>query len=171
MNSGYFALTMHILFSLLAPALLGLFHPFHISICEIEHDEDSKSLQITSRLFQDDFEIALAGESGQSSFFERTPEEEVNQVLSKFFNKHLQVSVDSKKMTPQYLGFEIEENVVWCYLEIKQVNSIKEISMQYSVLVDTFDDQINLAHIRYQGKVKSLKFQKNQLTGTAAFTN
>ena len=117
------------------------------------------------------FEMALAGEGGQSSFFEQASEPEVNRVLSRFFSEHLQVSVDSEKMSPEFLGFEIEENVVWCYLEIKQVNSIKEISMKYSVLVDTFDDQINLAHIRYQGKVKSLKFQKNQLTGTAAFTN
>jgi hypothetical protein len=65
----------------------------------------------------------------------------------------------------------VEDNVVWCYLEIEKVNGLKEISVQYSALVDTFDDQINLAHIRYRGDVKSLKFQKGQLTGTAEFAN
>ena len=158
---------MHVLLLL----LLLWVHPFHISICEIEHDKASKSLQITSRLFQDDFEAALMRQGNSDAFFQKTPPEEANKILNDFFTEHLQVSVDSKPLDHKLLGFEIEENVVWCYLEIEQVKSLKEISVKYSVLVDTFDDQINLAHIRYQGAVKSLKFQRNQLTGTAAFTN
>jgi hypothetical protein len=160
---------MQLLLQLLVPYLLGL-HPFHISICEIEHDRESQSLQITSRLFQDDFELALSDGKG-TAFFRQTPMDDAKQVLSKFFKEHLQVTVDSKRMEHRFLGYEVEDNVVWCYLEIEKVNGLKEISVQYSVLVDTFDDQINLAHIRYRGDVKSLKFQKGQLTGTAEFAN
>lgn len=156
---------------LLMACVIGYFHPFHISICEIEHDQESKSLQITSRLFQDDFELALARDGKPDAFFQRSPESEINQELKLFFETHLKVSVDSKSLDHQFLGFEIEDNVVWCYLEIEDVKSFNEISVQYSVLLDTFNDQINLAHVRYQGMVKSLKFQQNQLTGTAAFTN
>ena len=150
--------------------IFGLVHPFHISICEIEHDDESSTLQITSRLFQDDFESALNSDHGDG-FFKSTAQDETTKVLSKFFEQHLQVSVDSNPVKQEFLGFEIEDNVVWCYLEIQNVQSVKEITVKYSVLTDTFDDQINLAHIRYQGEVKSLRFSKSQLTGTAAFTN
>ncbi len=162
---------MHVILSLLVPVFLGWMHPFHISICEIEHDGDSNTLQITSRLFQDDFEVALLRNGYSDSFFEKTPHTEATEILREFFREQLQISVDSRTMDHSLLGFEIEENVVWCYLEIKEVTSLKEITVKYSVLVDTFNDQINLAHIRYEGKVKSLKFQKDQLLGTAAFTN
>jgi len=162
---------MQLLLQVLVLYILGILHPFHISICEIEHDGESKTLQITSRLFQDDFELALVDEGNRSAFFRETPEDEAKEVLKQFFQKHLVVTVDTRKMDHRFLGYEIEDNVVWCYLEIEKVNSLREISVQYSVLVDTFDDQINLAHIRYQGDVKSLKFQKDQLTGTTAFTD
>jgi hypothetical protein len=150
--------------------IFGLVHPFHISICEIEHDEASGTLQITSRLFQDDFESALHADHGDG-FFKSTAQDETTKVLSNFFEQHLQVSIDSNPVKQEFLGFEVEDNVVWCYLEIQNVRSVKEITVKYSVLTDTFDDQINLAHIRYQGAVKSLRFSKSQLSGTAAFTN
>ncbi len=149
----------------------GLLHPFHISICEINHNDKDSTLQITARVFQDDFEVALTALGTTDGFFTNTPEDEANRMVEEFFGEHLQVSVDSKPVEHQFLGFEIDNNVVWCYLEIQKIQSMKVISLKYSVLMDTFEDQINLAHIRYQGDVKSLRFHRDQLTGTAAFTN
>ncbi len=146
-------------------------HPFHLSICEIKYDIDSKSLQITTSLFQDDLEFALNQISGSSDYFKEVNEFRIREDLKKFFEAHLQVSIDDRSRTIQFLGFEIEKNVVWCYLEISEVTSIGEIVVKYTPLIDTFDNQINLAHIRYLGKVRSLKFQRKQLTGTAVFTN
>lgn len=151
--------------------LTSLTHPFHISICELAYDEESGSLQITSRIFQDDFEVALDHLTQSTGYFSQVGTDTAKKQLQLYFDEHLKVMVDQKPLKHKLLGFEIEENVVWCYLEIEQVNSIEEISVQYSVLIDTFNDQINLAHIKYQGKVKSLKFQRNQLLGTAAFAN
>ena len=149
----------------------NVLHPFHISICEIEHDEKSKSLQITSRIFQDDFEMALDKLNQSVGYFSQHDKQQVTRELQDYFNQHLQIYADSKTLNHQFIGYELEDNVVWCYLEIEGVESFDKISITYSVLLDTFNDQINLAHIRYSGKVKSLKFQKNQLSGTAAFTN
>lgn len=148
----------------------GCLHPFHLSICEIEHDTQSESLQITIRLFQDDFELALDKIGGPVGFFSETEEAEAKKILQQFFDSHLKITVDKKDMTHQLLGFELEDNVVWCYLEIVKVPLLQEVTVRNTVLLDTFDDQINLAHIRYQGHVKSLKFQGDQLAGTAAFT-
>ena len=87
--------------------ILGWVHPFHISICEIEHDDESSTLQITSRLFQDDFESALNSDNGDG-FFQSTSQDETTEVLTKFFEQHLQLSVDSNPLKQQFLGYEIE---------------------------------------------------------------
>jgi hypothetical protein len=151
--------------------LTSLTHPFHISICELAYDEESGSLQITSRIFQDDFEVALDHLTQINGYFSQVSAADAERQLQLYFDEHLKVIVDQKPLKHKLLGFEIEDNVVWCYLEIEQVDPIEEITVQYSVLINTFNDQINLAHIKCRGKVKSLKFQRNQLLGTAAFTN
>jgi len=162
---------INLLLVLLVSLLAGAVHPFHISICDIEHDQDTNSLQITTRIFQDDFELALKEMGETDGFFQETSQQHADEVLKEFFGKHLVIAVDSKKMAPNFLGYEIEENVVWSYLEIEQVPELHEVDLTYSALVDTFDDQINLVHIKYKGKIKSLKFQMDQLTGTATFAN
>jgi len=146
-------------------------HPFHLSICEIEHDAKSETLNITSRLFQDDLEVAFNKISGTTAYFSEVGEDKIKNNLQEFFQTNLQVKVNGNNLAHRFLGFEIEDNVVWCYLEITEVNSIGDITILYTPLIDTFEDQINLAHIRYQGKVRSLKFQKSQLSGTAEFNN
>ena len=145
-------------------------HPFHLSICELEYDPDSKSLQITSRLFQDDLEITLNQLRSVHNYFSEVDSSVIKEDLEAYFKKHLQISIDDHALSSQFLGFEIEDNVVWCYLEINKVTSIGEISIKYTPLIDIFDNQINLAHITYLGKVKSLKFQQGQLTGKAEFS-
>jgi len=146
-------------------------HPFHLSICEIEHDAKSETLNITSRLFQDDLEVALNEISGTSEYFSEVKEDKIKNDLQKFFRDNLQVIINGNTLTIRFLGFEIEENVVYCYLEITEIKSLGEITIQYTPLIDTFTDQINLAHIRYQGKVRSLKFLSSQLSGTTDFNN
>ncbi len=144
-------------------------HPFHLSICELKHDADSKSLQISSRLFLDDLEVALSHRRGAKNYFTEVGDSVIKEDLKKYFEEHLKVSINGHPRTSQFLGFEIEDNVVWCYLEINKVKSMQEVFLIYTPLIDTFDDQINLAHIRYQGKVRSLKFQRDQLSGKATF--
>ena len=165
------ALMIQVVLSAWLGLVIAVWHPFHISICEVEHNPESQSLQITSRIFQDDFEAALDKLSQSVGFFSQHSQQEATEKLQQYFNQHLKILINDKPVNHNLLGFELEDNVVWSYLEIKGVNNLDKISITYSVLIDTFNDQINLAHIRHAGKVKSLKFQKNQLSGTAAFTN
>jgi len=146
-----------------------LLHPFHLSICEFEYDVDQQNLKVTSRIFQDDLEVAFKNLNGKSDYFKHADEPQIKKDLESFFHKNLSVTIDKTPRAPQFVGYEIEDNVVWCYLEIPQLKSIGEISISYIALIDTFADQINLAHVRYRGKVKSLKFQQSQLSGTAVF--
>ena len=41
------------------PLFLSLFHPFHVSVCDVDFNEETKSIQLSQRIFLDDFEQAL----------------------------------------------------------------------------------------------------------------
>ncbi|WP_207428002.1 DUF6702 family protein [Pedobacter sp. SYSU D00535] len=43
----------------LITSIFALIHPFFVSVTEIRHNEKTKSLEISSKLFFDDFEHAL----------------------------------------------------------------------------------------------------------------
>ena len=68
-----------------------------------------------------------------------------------------------------FLGFEIEEGVVWCYMEVTKVRNLKQLDVQYSILFDTFDDQYNLLNLKKEGKIHSLRFSKSQPNGSLKF--
>lgn len=147
----------------------ALAHPFHLSICEIEYQPQSQSLQISCRIFLDDLEIALKKKNNVENYFESRSQPQVNKDLSVFIKDFFTIAVNGNERSAQYLGYEIEDNVVWCYLEINKVTSLQNIDIGYTILLDTFDDQINLAHVRYGEKVKSLRFQKGKTRGTISF--
>ncbi len=43
--------------------LLSLLHPFYVSVTEVRHNEKSRALEVSTRIFYDDLEEALASAS------------------------------------------------------------------------------------------------------------
>lgn len=153
-------------FSLL---LLTLSHPLHVSICDIEYQEDQKSLEISSRMFVDDLELSLSARFKVDNYFDKRDKSLIDNDLKEFLAEKLKLQINGKPVDLNYLGYEIENDVLWCYLEVSKVKSIKNIDLEYTVLLDTFDDQFNLVHVRYQGTTKSLRFLKGHPKGSLEF--
>ena len=42
----------------------SVFHPFHVSVSDIKYKEDQKAIQISTRIFLDDLELALRAFTG-----------------------------------------------------------------------------------------------------------
>ena len=53
---------------------------------------------------------------------------------------------------------------MYCYIEVKGVKKIKEIEITNTIMMSKFDDQVNLVHVNYQDKVRSLKLGRNHST-------
>ena len=56
-----------------------------------------------------------------------------------------------------YLGAEVEDDVMWCYLEVEKVKKVKSITVTNTVLHEVWEDQENLVHFRAFGDVKSAR--------------
>ena len=151
---------------LLVPFLTTL-HPFHVSVCSINYAPDEQTLQITQKIFADDLEEALnasAKASGQATRFDviNPPDPEVMEVIiRKYLSENLQIEVNEEAVEPVFLGYEREELALWCYLEVSDVDSIQSVNVQSSILVDAFDDQTNIVHVKYMNTVKSMKLAKD----------
>ncbi len=146
-----------------------LVHPFHISVCELVYADESDTFEISCRIFMDDLELALTQRTRVQNYFETRNSASVNRDLADYLLENLTLHLDNKPARPEFIGFEIEEDVVWCYLEVKEVGNLKDLTLNYRVLHETYDDQINLTHINYLGQIKSLRFSKGSTSRTIEF--
>jgi len=63
-----------------------------------------------------------------------------------------------------YVGAEIEQEVMWCYLEVEKVKKLKSIHIKNSILHEVWPDQENLIHFRAFNKVKSARLLNGEDT-------
>jgi len=142
----------------------SLLHPFHVSVSEVKYKEEEKAIQISVRIFLDDLEVAIQEYSGNKTMDITLKEnwEFINENLSKYIPEKFKVYDEKGEFDVNYLGAEIEGEVMWAYMEIEKVKKLRTITIWNSLLHETFDDQENLIHFRAFDKVKSARLFKGK---------
>lgn len=148
---------------------LFLLHPLHLSVSDIKYNEEAKSLEITQRLFVDDLEDALRHKSaGKADVLNPADPDKMSALIGQYLQQHFKLQLNGKQTPAKFLGYEIEGDAVWAYMEVPNVRKIKSIGVEYTVFFEMFDDQVNLINIEKEGKIRSLKLtssqKKDQLT-------
>jgi hypothetical protein len=145
-------------------SFLLLLHPIHLSVSEINYSEKDKALQITSRIFIDDLETSIRKKLNQPELdiLKPTAGQTTDQLVSTYMNDHFKVKLDGKPQKLNYLGHEIEDAALICYIEIEKVKKFKTIEVFNNVIQETHEDQSNLVHVTYKGPVKSLRLLRDK---------
>lgn len=134
------------------------FHPFYVSVTEINHNEKEKTLEIACKIFTDDLESTLnKNYNTRIDFFSDKTNDIATKCLNDYIGRHLLIQVDGKPVKAQIIGFERESEALWSYYEVKNVASVKKMQVRNSILYDAFKDQINLMHVTVNGSRRSSK--------------
>lgn len=150
--------------------LLPLLHPFYVSVTEVRHNEKNKTLEISCRVFFDDLEAALENTyEVKIDILKPTDRDQVNRLIDDYLRKHLQLSVDGKPLTLQYVGYEIDEDAAWCYFEAPEVPHVKRIDIRNDVLFAEHRTQTNMIHVLAGGTRKSTKLDNPQRSFSFTF--
>lgn len=138
-------------------------HPFHISVTEILHKPKDKVIQMTIRLFQDDMEQGLREFTGNEDLdiLKKEDEEYLKDIIGKYVLKNLKLTT-KKELSLNYLGFEYDNDVLYCYIESVKVKPFDQLTISNTILTSTYEDQENLVHVKKAGKVKSLRMTFNK---------
>lgn len=138
-----------------------IFHPFHVSINEVVFNEKENSLEITKKIFTDDLESGLKN-SGNPIFISENNDSKLQLLLQQYLREKLKIKINGKEEKLNFLGYEIEEDAVWCYIQIEKVKNIKKLTVYDATLTEIFPDQVNLVHFNSNDKSESFKLdQKN----------
>ena len=136
----------------------GGIHPFHVSVVEINHNETDKTLEISCKIFTDDFEKVLAQNYKIKVDLTNPPDRKaMDSVVKNYILSHFSVSVDGKPGVLSYLGFEKENEAVYCYVQVENVPLVKKVEFTDKLMQDMFTDQVNIVHVIVKGERKSTK--------------
>jgi hypothetical protein len=138
--------------------LLCFFHPFYVSVTEINHNAKTKSVEISTKIFFDDLETDLEKEyKVRIDILKPTDKAQLDKYLADYIKKNLTVKIDGKTYTAGYIGYEIQGEAAWCYLEIPKIAKVSTIEITNSILYHLRKEQINMLNVTVGGKRQSTK--------------
>ena len=145
-------------------------HPFYVSVTEFNLNASENNLEISCKLFADDFESNLRRQ--YKSKIDLTNPQDVKQVekiVFDYLQKHLQLKINNNDAALQFVGFEKEAEAAWCYMQVPGVKALNKLEVKNTILYEAYDSQINIMHVMTAGQRKSAKLQQPEQTWTFQF--
>lgn len=154
---------------LLLPLMaFGMAHKFYVSVTNINYSEKDDALQITSRIFIDDFERVLEERYGLKTYLATDDESELaDDYVEKYIRAKFAVLVDGENKDFTFLGKKYDNDVMVCYMEVPEVDfaNIESMAVQSDILTDLFEDQQNIVHFKFNGRKKSFVLARDNNKG------
>ncbi|MCZ4242951.1 DUF6702 family protein [Pedobacter punctiformis] len=133
-------------------------HPLHVSTTEVNFNAKDKTLEVSCRIFTDDFESILSKLYKQKTDLSKPAmKTAMDELVKKYLTSHLQLKTNGKAVAMSYVGFEIDHEATNIYLEVEKISSVKSIEIDNNILYDLFDDQMSIVHVVKNGNRKSTK--------------
>lgn len=133
-----------IILLLVIPLLAFSAHKYYISLTKIDFIETKKTVQITMRFFIDDIENTL--QSRYNTNLELATKDEnkkANFFIEKYISQKFKITINEEEKIHKYLGKEYDNDVVFFYLEINDIDRIDIIKVQNNMLMESFEEQEN----------------------------
>jgi hypothetical protein len=145
-------------------------HPFHVSVTEINHNAAEKSLEISCKVFLDDFEKILEQQYKTKVDLNKASEKTaMDKLVKDYILKHISISIDGKPVALSYLGFEAESEAVYAYVEGPNVPKVTKAEVTDNLLYDMYNDQLGIVHVIVNGERKSTKINYPETKVTVQF--
>jgi len=148
---------------ILLPTLAFTTHKYYVSSTKIEYKKEARSLQITMRIFIDDLqetinttysknlELALPNEPG-----------EIDSLINNYVSKKFEIIINDEQKKYSYLGKEYNNDEIYIYLEIENVEFIKAIEIKNSMLMELFPEQQNIIKLYINDAKKTFLLTKQK---------
>lgn len=143
----------------MAPVRLQPAHPIFVSVTEIEYNAEDKALEISCKVFTDDFEKALAKANARPvDLYHPKDSSLLEQQIAAYMRKRLQIRVDGRPLSLQFVGYELEEQSTFSYfLAAGVVSAPRKVEVGNTILFEMYDSQMSIIHVTVSHNRKSTK--------------
>jgi hypothetical protein len=127
---------------------LTSYHPYHVGVTEI-FVHPNKEVGVSCKLFVDDVQDAIFRESGQKVNLALKRIEDTK-ALNAYLQSKLQVKWGNKLLPLLMIGYEFEEEAVWCYFESQVSGKSRQIAICNRALYEQLPTQSHLIMLQYK---------------------
>ncbi len=146
----------NLIWLLIIPILAFGIHKHYISLTKIDYIKEKNTVQITMKFFLDDIEVALENRIQQPMELASKDENELaDKYLESYVRQKFKIWINEKEMIYSYLGKEYENNEVFFFLELENIDQINSIEVENSMLFETFEEQQNYIKLNLENVQKT----------------
>ncbi|WP_375417125.1 DUF6702 family protein [uncultured Hymenobacter sp.] len=148
---------------LLLLPLLALAHAYHASIAELRYNPAQKQVEISLKVFTDDFERALS--QGQPTPVHLDQQPRAGALAAAYLQRSLRVGTRPGESLPlQFVGMQHEADAYWLYARVALPPSatakpLTRLHLRQGLLLDLFPDQMNIVNLEARGRKQSVLFR------------
>lgn len=131
-------------------------HPYYVSTLEIDYRPDRAALQITMRVFTDDWQLML--NTHYDKALRLDPDTDREQIVihsTDYLQKHLELNLNGTDVTPRVLGREYQDDQMVLYLEVADVAELQSLAVSNLILFAELEGQQNIVRIKTPTNRKS----------------
>jgi len=149
---------------LIIPLMAFGLHKHYISLTKIDYIKDKKAVQITMKFFLDDIELALENRTGESMELATKSENKLaDKYLETYVRQKFKIWIDDTEMSFSFLGKEYENNEIFFYLELENIDKISSIEVENSMLFETYGEQQNYVKLSIDDMQKTFILVKSNV--------
>jgi hypothetical protein len=153
------------------PYTQPIIHDFHTSIAEVNYNEKSQSLEVSLRVFTDDFELAL-GKANLIKELHLDNSKKYHELIKKYLEANFYfMDTKNQKLNSSFIGKELEGDVTWLYFEFPLKKPLKGFQLKNAVLTEIYEDQSNLVNIFYKKQKRTHLFKRGEVNQKLDFTS
>jgi len=131
-------------------------HPYYVGVTEVSIETAKKDIRVSCKLNMNDVQLSLSQTTGKAIDLSNiTPANQ--QLLSPLLQSGLTVQMGSKRIHFAFLGYSIEDDAIWCFLEAKNIKFYPRITVCNNLLYNQFESQTHFIHCTVNGGRKSFK--------------
>lgn len=151
---------------LLVYSFSGLFHPVHVSVTSIEYIENQNHFSVSFKIFTDDLETILFNKYGvELRIDDDTKPEDQIPYFDRYISDSFHFMVNGKgKMDPRFERKRKNEDSVWLFYSFTgHQKKIETATIHNAIMMDMFDDQMNLLIFKYLDFEQGYQFSKDKV--------
>ncbi|MDA0784323.1 MAG: hypothetical protein O2814_07245 [Bacteroidetes bacterium] len=143
-------------------------HPYYVGVTEVSIETAKKDIRVSCKLNMNDVQLTLSQTAGKAIDLSTiTPANQLS--LSALIQAGLSVQVGSKRINLAFLGYLIEDDAIWCFLEAKNIKYYPRISVCNNLLYNQFEAQTHFVHCILNGGRKSTKITNPEKCATFVY--
>ncbi len=145
-------------------------HKFYVSVTQVDYVPSKKRVEITSRVFIDDFNKVLEKRYNKKIYLASNRQiEGATKLVESYLKEKIKVRINQKDYDLQFLGTEIDNDVLICYLKVSFSEKITTFGIENSVLTEMFREQQNLVHTNINNEKSSFLLTNSETTAFLEF--